>query len=67
MEKARCAMLDAICRAQGIRTGLFTSPHLVMFRERIRIEGELISEEEVARGLTTIRALVDERAEGTAR
>ena len=26
-----CAMLDAVCRAQGYRTGLFTSPHLVSF------------------------------------
>ena len=33
-----CAMIDAICRAQGYRTGLFTSPHLVTFRERIRVE-----------------------------
>lgn len=53
-----CAMLDAICRAQGIRTGLFTSPHLVTFRERIRINGEMISEQKVANGLTKIRDLI---------
>lgn len=53
-----CAMLDAICRAAGYRTGLFTSPHLVTFRERIQIDGEQVSEEEVARGLTSIRQLV---------
>jgi len=53
-----CAMLDAICRAQKIRTGLFTSPHLVTFRERIRIDGELIDEENVARGLSRIREIV---------
>jgi dihydrofolate synthase/folylpolyglutamate synthase len=53
-----CAMIDSICRAQGYRTGLFTSPHLVTFRERIRINGEMISEEMVANGLTTIRNLV---------
>src|SRR5262249_15400345 len=29
-----CAMIDSICRAQGYRTGLFISPHLVTFRER---------------------------------
>ena len=50
-----CAMIDSICRAQGYRTGLFTSPHLVTFRERIRINGEMISEECVARGLAEIR------------
>lgn len=53
-----CAMLDAICRAAGYRTALFTSPHLVTFRERIQVNGEMISETEVARGLGRIRALV---------
>ena len=33
------AMLDAICRAAGINTGLYTSPHLVTITERIRIAG----------------------------
>src|SRR5262249_24112938 len=50
-----CAMLEAICRAQGFHTGLFTSPHLVTFRERIQINGNLISEEDAANGLTDIR------------
>jgi len=53
-----CAMIDSICRAQGYRTGLFTSPHLITFRERIRVNGELVSEEAVASGLTAIRDLV---------
>src|SRR6266571_8548041 len=53
-----CAMVDSICRAQGYRTGLFTSPHLVTFRERIRVNGEMVSERTVANGLTTIRNLV---------
>ena len=53
-----CAMIDSICRARGYRTGLFTSPHLVTFRERIRVSGEMIFEEAVASGLTTIRDLI---------
>ena len=53
-----CAMIDSICRAQEYRTGLFTSPHLVTFRERIRINGKMISESEVAAGLTTVQKLV---------
>ena len=53
-----CAMIDSICRAQKYRTGLFISPHLVTFRERIRVNGEMISEKEVAAGLTTIQKLV---------
>jgi len=50
-----CAMIDSICRAQGYRTGLFISPHLITFRERIRVNGEMISEAAVADGLTMIR------------
>jgi dihydrofolate synthase/folylpolyglutamate synthase len=53
-----CAMIDSICRARGYRTGLFISPHLVTFRERIRVNGEMISEHAVADGLTTMRNLV---------
>jgi dihydrofolate synthase/folylpolyglutamate synthase len=53
-----CAMIDSICRTQGYRTGLFTSPHLVTFRERIRINGEMVSEDSVGNGLTKIRNLI---------
>lgn len=55
-----CAMIDAVCRAQGYHTGLFTSPHLVTYRERIRVDGEMIAEEKVAEGLDTIRARIME-------
>jgi dihydrofolate synthase/folylpolyglutamate synthase len=51
-------MLDSICRAAGRRTGLFTSPHLMTFPERIRVQGEPISESEAAEGLGVIRELV---------
>jgi len=53
-----CAMIDSVCRAQGYHTGLFISPHLVTFRERIRVKGEMISENAVAAGLTMIRDLI---------
>ncbi|HTH18454.1 MAG TPA: folylpolyglutamate synthase/dihydrofolate synthase family protein [Candidatus Udaeobacter sp.] len=53
-----CAMIDSICRAQGYHTGLYISPHLVTFRERIRVNGEMISEDAVADGLTMIRDTV---------
>src|SRR3984893_548123 len=55
-----CAMIDSICRAQNYRTGLFTSPHLVSFRERIRVNGKKISEEAAANGLTSIRNLTSD-------
>ena len=44
-----CAMLEAIYRAAGLRVGLFTSPHLVSFRERIQVNRELIPEADLAR------------------
>ena len=44
-----CAMLESIYRAAGLRVGLFTSPHLVSFRERIQINHESIPEKEVVR------------------
>lgn len=43
------AMIAAILQAAGLRTGLYTSPHLHTFRERIRLDGVLISQEEVVR------------------
>ena len=39
--------LAAILQAQGYRVGLYTSPHLVDFRERIKVNGEMISKERV--------------------
>jgi dihydrofolate synthase / folylpolyglutamate synthase len=52
-----CAMLESIYRAAGLRVGLFTSPHLVSFRERIQINRQLISESEVARLVMELRGL----------
>ena len=49
------AMLDSICRAAGIRCGLYTSPHLVSITERIRVSGEAIAPEEFAACATTVR------------
>jgi len=42
-----CHMLAAILQTAGYRTGLYTSPHLKDFRERVRINGEMIPENEV--------------------
>lgn len=40
-----CTMLDSVLRAAGLRTGLYTSPHLVRLSERFRIGGEEISDD----------------------
>jgi dihydrofolate synthase/folylpolyglutamate synthase len=55
-----CAMLESIYRQAGLRTGLFTSPHLVSFRERIQVRGELISEKDIVRLVKKFRALLEE-------
>ena len=52
------AMLAAILKADGRRVGLYTSPHLVSFRERIRVDGEAIAEDDVADGFDAIATLV---------
>ena len=53
-----CAMLESIYRAAGLRLGLFTSPHLVSFRERIQVNRQLISEAEVVRLAGEIQPLL---------
>jgi dihydrofolate synthase/folylpolyglutamate synthase len=53
-----CAMIDALSRAGRHATGLFTSPHLVHFSERIRVDGVPIPEAEAARRLAVIREKV---------
>ena len=57
------AMIESILRAAGYRTGLYTSPHLHTFRERIRVNGRLITEEDVINGIEKLRPVV-EQAEG---
>jgi dihydrofolate synthase/folylpolyglutamate synthase len=49
-----CAFAEAALRAAGLRTGLYTSPHLFHFCERIRVAGEPISEERAAELLEEI-------------
>src|SRR5881296_3397061 len=55
-----CAMLESIYRAAGLRVGLFTSPHLVSFRERIQVNRELVSESDVVRLVGEMRELLKE-------
>jgi dihydrofolate synthase/folylpolyglutamate synthase len=52
-----CAMLESIYRAAGLRVGLFTSPHLVSFRERIQVNRQLISEPDIVRLVGELRAV----------
>ncbi len=52
-----CALIERVLRAARVRTGLFTSPHLVDFRERIRMSGRWASEDVLQRELAQIQAL----------
>lgn len=62
------AFLESILRHAGFRTGLNTSPHLEKINERIRVNGEDISDEEFAAAFTHINELVEELlAEGKLR
>ncbi|MEO7673455.1 MAG: folylpolyglutamate synthase/dihydrofolate synthase family protein [Pyrinomonadaceae bacterium] len=54
-----CAFLDSICNTAGIKTGTFTSPHLVSITERIRINGVYISEDDFARHATIVRETLE--------
>lgn len=57
-------VLDSICNAAGIKTGLYTSPHLISITERIKVARREISTEDFARRATQVRSaaekLVDE-------
>lgn len=52
-----CAFLDSIYRQTGLRTGLYTSPHLVRFGERIQINRVPMSDEDLAREVTELREI----------
>ena len=49
-------MLASVFQEAGYKTGLYTSPHLIDFRERIRINGEMIPEENVVQFIDTYKA-----------
>ena len=59
------AMVESMLRAGGYRTGMYTSPHLHTFRERIRIDGRPILEQEVVTLVDQLRPLLAERPEVT--
>jgi dihydrofolate synthase/folylpolyglutamate synthase len=54
------AMLDSILRAAGLRTGLYTSPHLERIIERIRLDGREISDADFASTFTHIHKMIEE-------
>src|ERR1700690_3283487 len=53
------AFLDSILRAAGLRTGLYTSPHLERINERIRLNGENVSDEKFAAAWTSVHEAIE--------
>jgi dihydrofolate synthase/folylpolyglutamate synthase len=54
------AMIESILRAAGLRTGLYTSPHLERINERIRVNGEEISDTDFAATFTRLHTAIEE-------
>lgn len=51
-----CAMLEAILTAAGYRVGLYTSPHLIQYNERVRIERREVSDEALCNAFSAVEA-----------
>lgn len=59
-----CALIEAMARAAGLRTGLWTSPHLNSYRERIQVDRVLISQAELVTLVQRWQPTIDAFAEG---
>jgi dihydrofolate synthase / folylpolyglutamate synthase len=53
-----CAMLEGVYRAAGLKVGLFTSPHLVAFGERIQVDRRVFPERQIARLVGEMQSLL---------
>lgn len=60
-----CALLDSMARAAGVRTGLYTSPHFHTLRERIRLNGAMITRHDFVTRLNTLIPHIEEDSELT--
>src|SRR3981189_2075820 len=54
------AFCASIARAYGLRTGLFTSPHLLRFNERFQVDGALVGDDDLAHLKSRIEAAIAE-------
>lgn len=58
-----CAMLDSILRAEGLRVGLFTSPFILTFNERMRVNGQNIPDDVLAEVTEMVKPHADQMAD----
>ena len=54
-----CAMIESVLRVSGFKTGLFTSPHLINFSERYRVNGKSISSKKLNRYILQLDQLAN--------
>ncbi|HYF03554.1 MAG TPA: bifunctional folylpolyglutamate synthase/dihydrofolate synthase, partial [Patescibacteria group bacterium] len=55
-----CSMLASILQEAGFKTGLYTSPHILKFNERIRVNGQVISDEDMVRHFEKLAVHIEE-------
>ena len=55
-----CTLIASTLKAAGYRTGLYTSPYVLEFRERFQIDGKMIPQEELVEQVQTVSAVADE-------
>lgn len=55
-----CALLEALCRQQGLRTAVYSSPHFLRYNERIRVNGEEASDEAISAAFEAIEKVRDD-------
>ena len=58
-----CAMLESILRYSGYKTGLYTSPYVKYFNERMAVNGKMISNEKLAQAVTRVSAHAEQMAD----
>lgn len=58
------AFVASILHSGGVRAGLFTSPHLQVFRERVRVDGTMLSDAEFERAIDRLRPIVTQLRRG---
>ena len=54
-----CALIESVLREKGLKTGLYTSPHLIEFNERIRVNGVPISDEAIIEYADSLKESVE--------
>ena len=58
-----CSMIASVLREAGYKTGMFTSPYIHVFNERVQVNGQMISNEDLVEIVTFVKGFIDEMEE----